>query len=168
MTNSRDTQEVLLEPGREILKIFKSYRLKTSILDDFAYYNKQEEQERLARESAKLQNSAPASPVSSPQPAQTLPQGQPPVKRQQQPQPKQNTAVSSTPTSTLRLSSTSNTTSESIPKAQAQSNQSTNHTHELNHKNKPVGSSVTPTTTSSSSSPKTNAVRIKTNSTKST
>jgi len=53
VTNSRDTQEVLLEPGREILKIFKSYKIKTSILDDFSYYNQQEEQERITREAAK-------------------------------------------------------------------------------------------------------------------
>jgi len=46
VTNSRDTQEVLLEPGREMLKTFKTFKTKTSILDDFDYYNKQEEEER--------------------------------------------------------------------------------------------------------------------------
>jgi predicted DNA binding protein len=48
ITNSRDTQEVLLEQGHEFLKIFHSYKLKTSLLDDFEQYNKAEE--------AKLQN----------------------------------------------------------------------------------------------------------------
>ncbi|KAJ7552354.1 hypothetical protein O6H91_06G052000 [Diphasiastrum complanatum] len=38
VTNSRDTQEVRLEQGIEMLNIFKSYPLKTSILDDFQFY----------------------------------------------------------------------------------------------------------------------------------
>jgi len=43
VTNSRDTQEVLLDPGREMLNIFVSYNSKTSILDDFLYYDKRQE-----------------------------------------------------------------------------------------------------------------------------
>jgi hypothetical protein len=47
VTNSRDTQEILLEPGKELLKIFRDYKTKTSILDDFDHYNKEEEERRM-------------------------------------------------------------------------------------------------------------------------
>lgn len=43
VTNSRDTQEVLLEPGKEILRIFTTFQSKTSILDDFTFYDKRQE-----------------------------------------------------------------------------------------------------------------------------
>ncbi|RIB04751.1 hypothetical protein C2G38_1987950 [Gigaspora rosea] len=42
VTNSRDTQELYPEPGREMLKIFFDYRSKTSILDDFEFYDKRQ------------------------------------------------------------------------------------------------------------------------------
>jgi len=38
VTNSRDTQEVKLEQGLQMLKIFKEYSSKTCILDDFGFY----------------------------------------------------------------------------------------------------------------------------------
>ncbi|XVE62911.1 hypothetical protein DITRI_Ditri06bG0157300 [Diplodiscus trichospermus] len=38
VTNSRDTQEVNFEQGIQILKIFKDHSIKTSILDDFEFY----------------------------------------------------------------------------------------------------------------------------------
>ncbi|KAL9259922.1 YTH domain-containing protein [Drosera capensis] len=38
VTNSRDTQEIMYGQGIEMLKIFKSYVPKTSLLDDFLYY----------------------------------------------------------------------------------------------------------------------------------
>ncbi|RZC12798.1 YTH domain-containing protein ECT4-like isoform X2 [Glycine soja] len=38
VTNSRDTQEVMLEPGLKLIKIFKEYSSKTCILDDFGFY----------------------------------------------------------------------------------------------------------------------------------
>ncbi|CAH8381090.1 unnamed protein product [Eruca vesicaria subsp. sativa] len=38
VTNSRDTQEIMLKQGLEVLKIFKSHAERTSLLDDFAYY----------------------------------------------------------------------------------------------------------------------------------
>ncbi|KAK9725669.1 hypothetical protein RND81_05G161400 [Saponaria officinalis] len=38
VTNSRDTQEVKLEQGLQVLKIFKSHPSKTSVLDDFDFY----------------------------------------------------------------------------------------------------------------------------------
>lgn len=38
VTNSRDTQEIMHKPGMEMLKLFKNYTPKTSLLDDFMYY----------------------------------------------------------------------------------------------------------------------------------
>ncbi|ESQ30764.1 hypothetical protein EUTSA_v10011308mg [Eutrema salsugineum] len=38
VTNSRDTQEVMLKQGLEVLKIFKDHAERTSLLDDFVYY----------------------------------------------------------------------------------------------------------------------------------
>ncbi|KAL9232991.1 hypothetical protein vseg_008038 [Gypsophila vaccaria] len=38
VTNSRDTQEVMLEQGIQVLQIFKSHLSKTSVLDDFDFY----------------------------------------------------------------------------------------------------------------------------------
>ncbi|CAA6658572.1 unnamed protein product [Spirodela intermedia] len=38
VTNSRDTQEVKLEQGLQMLKLFKEHVSKTSILDDFLFY----------------------------------------------------------------------------------------------------------------------------------
>ncbi|XP_058095389.1 YTH domain-containing protein ECT4-like [Magnolia sinica] len=38
VTNSRDTQEVRFHQGIEMLNIFKNYSAKTSILDDFGFY----------------------------------------------------------------------------------------------------------------------------------
>jgi len=52
VTNSRDTQEVLHQPGCELLKQFSSYASKSSILDDFQYYNEQEEKEKKLKELA--------------------------------------------------------------------------------------------------------------------
>ncbi|XP_059641598.1 YTH domain-containing protein ECT4 isoform X2 [Cornus florida] len=56
VTNSRDTQEVKLEQGIEMLKIFKNYETDTSILDDFAFYDDRQKaiQERKARQQASL------------------------------------------------------------------------------------------------------------------
>ncbi|XP_077231572.1 evolutionarily conserved C-terminal region 11 isoform X2 [Tasmannia lanceolata] len=42
VTNSRDTQEIRLSKGTEMLNIFKSYTAKTSILDDFDFYEDRE------------------------------------------------------------------------------------------------------------------------------
>lgn len=38
VTNSRDTQEIKFPQGIDMLKIFKNFSLKTSILDDFTFY----------------------------------------------------------------------------------------------------------------------------------
>uniref|UniRef100_A0A2P2LNR5 YTH domain-containing family protein n=3 Tax=Rhizophora mucronata TaxID=61149 RepID=A0A2P2LNR5_RHIMU len=42
VTNSRDTQEVKLEHGLKMIKIFKDHSSKTCILDDFGFYEKRE------------------------------------------------------------------------------------------------------------------------------
>ncbi|XP_024012872.1 YTH domain-containing protein 1 isoform X2 [Eutrema salsugineum] len=42
VTNSRDTQEVRLLQGNEVLNIFNNYAAKTSILDDFDFYENRE------------------------------------------------------------------------------------------------------------------------------
>lgn len=42
VTNSRDTQEVKLTQGSEMLNIFKAFSNKTSILDDFGFYEKRQ------------------------------------------------------------------------------------------------------------------------------
>ncbi|TYK02980.1 YTH domain-containing family protein 3-like isoform X1 [Cucumis melo var. makuwa] len=51
VTNSRDTQEIPLKKGLEMLKLFKSHTLKTSLLDDFIYYENRQKimQEEKAR-----------------------------------------------------------------------------------------------------------------------
>lgn len=52
VTNSRDTQEVKLEQGLQMLKIFKDHSSKTSILDDFAFYENRQKlmQEKRAKQ----------------------------------------------------------------------------------------------------------------------
>ncbi|XP_047323248.1 YTH domain-containing protein ECT1-like [Impatiens glandulifera] len=57
VTHSRDSQEVKVEQGIEMLKIFKDYNLETSILDDFNFYNEREKMllERKARQQQQQQ-----------------------------------------------------------------------------------------------------------------
>eukprot|EP00250_Pteridium_aquilinum_P014239 c21866_g1_i2 orf=787-2799(-) len=57
VTNSRDTQEVPLSQGSEMLNIFKTHGLKTSILDDFLFYETRQRfmQEKKARQQTHLQ-----------------------------------------------------------------------------------------------------------------
>ncbi|KAF7061410.1 hypothetical protein CFC21_068105 [Triticum aestivum] len=56
VTNSRDTQEVKLEQGLQVLKIFKDHVSKTSILDDFSFYDNREKimQERKSQRQQQL------------------------------------------------------------------------------------------------------------------
>ncbi|CAL5078534.1 unnamed protein product [Urochloa decumbens] len=56
VTNSRDTHEVKLEQGLQVLKIFKDHVCKTSILDDFNFYDNREKmmQERKAKQQQSL------------------------------------------------------------------------------------------------------------------
>ena len=46
VTNSRDTQEVPPEKGKQVLKILHSYQHKTSIFDDFTHYEKRQEEDK--------------------------------------------------------------------------------------------------------------------------
>ncbi|KAJ7566202.1 hypothetical protein O6H91_02G092300 [Diphasiastrum complanatum] len=57
VTNSRDTQEVKLDQGIEMLKIFKKHAARTSILDDFHFYEAREKvlQARRGRPQPQLQ-----------------------------------------------------------------------------------------------------------------
>jgi len=45
VTNSRDTQEVPPEKGRQVLKILHLFKHNTSIFDDFSHYEKRQEEE---------------------------------------------------------------------------------------------------------------------------
>ncbi|KAK6160942.1 hypothetical protein DH2020_004323 [Rehmannia glutinosa] len=47
VTNSRDTQEICYKKGLEMLRIYKSHALRTSLLDDFMYY---ENRQRIMQE----------------------------------------------------------------------------------------------------------------------
>ena len=38
VTNSRDTQELLPDAGHEMLRIFHTHPARTSLLQDFSYY----------------------------------------------------------------------------------------------------------------------------------
>uniref|UniRef100_A0A3Q2ECA1 YTH domain-containing family protein n=1 Tax=Cyprinodon variegatus TaxID=28743 RepID=A0A3Q2ECA1_CYPVA len=49
VTNSRDTQEVPLEKAKQVLKVIASYKHTTSIFDDFAHYEKRQEEEEALR-----------------------------------------------------------------------------------------------------------------------
>ncbi|XP_010483762.1 PREDICTED: uncharacterized protein LOC104762213 [Camelina sativa] len=51
VTNSRDTQEVKLEQGIKVIKIFKDHASKTCILDDFVFYESRQKiiQERKSK-----------------------------------------------------------------------------------------------------------------------
>jgi len=57
VTNSRDTQEVKLEQGLEMLKIFKDHLSKTCILDDFLFYENRQKlmQEKKAKQQLQSQ-----------------------------------------------------------------------------------------------------------------
>lgn len=50
VTNSRDTQEVPQDKGKQVLKIIHSYRHTTSIFDDFIHYEKRQEEEDQRRQ----------------------------------------------------------------------------------------------------------------------
>ncbi|KAK8585941.1 hypothetical protein V6N13_050909 [Hibiscus sabdariffa] len=52
VTNSRDTQEIMYEQGMEMLKVFKNHAMKTSLLDDFMYY---ENRQRIMQEERAMQ-----------------------------------------------------------------------------------------------------------------
>ncbi|XP_047144979.1 YTH domain-containing family protein 2 isoform X1 [Hydra vulgaris] len=49
VTNSRDTQEVSPEKGKQVIKIIHNYQAQTSIFDDFAHYEKRQEEDAKMR-----------------------------------------------------------------------------------------------------------------------
>ena len=71
VTNSRDTQELLPEAGHEMLRIFFTHPARTSLLQDFAFYELQSMQKISAAPSPQ----AVQHPFAMPNPA-TLPPGQ--------------------------------------------------------------------------------------------
>ncbi|VAI74877.1 unnamed protein product [Triticum turgidum subsp. durum] len=73
VTNSRDTQEVKLEQGQEMLKIFKDHEEDASILDDFNFY--EEREKALLENKARLyqQQQISSSTVAEPKKPSTVP-----------------------------------------------------------------------------------------------
>ncbi|KAL0698773.1 hypothetical protein Bca4012_054895 [Brassica carinata] len=67
VTNSRDTQEVGVEQGMEMLNIFNSCEMRSSILDDFSFYEERQRgiQDRKARQHAVLENLTTSSSLTS-------------------------------------------------------------------------------------------------------
>lgn len=65
VTNSRDTQEVKLEQGLQMLKLFKEHVSKTSILDDFGFYETRQKvmQEKRAKQQQLHKQVADGKPV---------------------------------------------------------------------------------------------------------
>ncbi|KAJ1272691.1 hypothetical protein BS78_06G222200 [Paspalum vaginatum] len=55
VTNSRDTQEVQLEQGLQMLTIFKNHEAETTILEDFDFYEQREKAMLDGRQQQKLQ-----------------------------------------------------------------------------------------------------------------
>jgi len=49
VTNSRDTQEVHPDKGKQVLKIMHNYKAQTSIFDDFSHYEKRQEEDAKMR-----------------------------------------------------------------------------------------------------------------------
>ncbi|KAJ7633057.1 YT521-B-like domain-containing protein [Roridomyces roridus] len=62
VTNSRDTQELLAEAGQEMLRIFHTHPARTSLLQDFAFYELQAMQKQGTQSAA---TSSPSSPTLS-------------------------------------------------------------------------------------------------------
>uniref|UniRef100_UPI00358EBC7C YTH domain-containing family protein 2-like isoform X3 n=1 Tax=Myxine glutinosa TaxID=7769 RepID=UPI00358EBC7C len=56
VTNSRDTQEVPLEKARQVLRIIAGYRHSTSIFDDFAHYEKRQEDEESMKKERQIRS----------------------------------------------------------------------------------------------------------------
>lgn len=50
VTNSRDTQEVPSEKGKQVLRILHQYRHTTSIFDDFSHYEKRQEEDSVKKD----------------------------------------------------------------------------------------------------------------------
>lgn len=58
VTNSRDTQEIPYEKGRQMLRILHSFPHKTSIFDDFQYYESKQAEEKCKKPTSNDQNNS--------------------------------------------------------------------------------------------------------------
>ncbi|KAI0306427.1 YT521-B-like domain-containing protein [Multifurca ochricompacta] len=76
VTNSRDTQELLPDAGQEMLRIFHTHPARTSLLQDFAFYELQSIQRMQAQAVAAAAAQSPPSPQNS-SPSPPLQQQQP-------------------------------------------------------------------------------------------
>ncbi|KAI6045583.1 YT521-B-like domain-containing protein [Pisolithus marmoratus] len=70
VTNSRDTQELLPEAGQEMLRIFHSHPARTSLLQDFAFYELQSLQKMQAQTTASSGSDTSTPQSQSPPPQQ--------------------------------------------------------------------------------------------------
>ncbi|KAG8217661.1 hypothetical protein J3R82DRAFT_5814 [Butyriboletus roseoflavus] len=73
VTNSRDTQELMPDAGQEMLRIFHTHPARTSLLQDFAFYELQAMQKTQAQQPA---GSGSGSDASTPQSQSPTPQQQ--------------------------------------------------------------------------------------------
>ncbi|XP_014244078.1 YTH domain-containing family protein 3 isoform X2 [Cimex lectularius] len=55
VTNSRDTQEVPHERGKQVLRVMHTYRHTTSIFDDFIHYERRQEEEDSKKEASAME-----------------------------------------------------------------------------------------------------------------
>ncbi|KAF8478524.1 YTH-domain-containing protein [Russula ochroleuca] len=76
VTNSRDTQELPPDAGQEMLRIFHTHPARTSLLQDFAFYELQSLQRMQAQATATATNQSPPSPQNS-SPSPPIQQQQP-------------------------------------------------------------------------------------------
>lgn len=83
VTNSRDTQELLPDAGQEMLRIFHTHPAKTSLLQDFAFYELQSLQKIQAQGGSPSSPAQTNSAIHSPQIQPTVPQS---LQQQQQQQ----------------------------------------------------------------------------------
>jgi len=56
VTNSRDTQEIPFDKGRQVLKVFHTYNHTSSIFDDFDHYEKRQDQDILKNVNDEIAN----------------------------------------------------------------------------------------------------------------
>ncbi|KAJ7137830.1 YT521-B-like domain-containing protein [Mycena epipterygia] len=82
VTNSRDTQELLAEAGQEMLRIFHTHPARTSLLQDFAFYELQAMQ-KMQGGGSQAGASSPSSPTNSGGGSAHSPQLSPPMPHQQ-------------------------------------------------------------------------------------
>lgn len=83
VTNSRDTQELPPDAGQEMLRIFHTHPARTSLLQDFAFYELQSLQRMQAQTAGAATPTATATNQSPPSPPNSSPS--PPIQHQQQP-----------------------------------------------------------------------------------